>query len=347
MDIVFRILEITVAFLGVLGICLIGLALMGFVNLQKRRSKPSAEGFLTITSLSEKATEQDTSLQEVLLSKSQFKSLEKKLKKQEEELEKKEKSQNTEGSDNPKEFGPKSRVFVMDFDGDIHAHQTTQLGKTIDALLRISKPFDRCILRLESPGGVVHGYGLAAAQLQRITNAGLELWICVDKIAASGGYMMACVGQKIFAAPFAVLGSIGVVASFPNFHRVLKKWDVDYLELTAGEFKRTLTPLGEVTPQKQSKFVLQLEETHELFKQHVTQCRPQVLADKVTTGEHWYGKQCLDLGLVDAIQTSNEVIEPFLSTHKVFLFGWEEPKDWRKKLGSFVRAVYQKWVFPV
>ena len=108
-------------------------------------------------------------------------------------------------------------------------------------------------------------YGLAASQMQRIRDKKLKLTVCVDKVAASGGYMMAVVADKIIAAPFAVLGSIGVLAQVPNFHRLLKKHDVDFEMLTAGKYKRTLTMFGENTDKGREKFQEDIEDTHVLF----------------------------------------------------------------------------------
>lgn len=199
-------------------------------------------------------------------------------------------------------------TFVIDFNGDVKASQVENFRECITAILTSAQKNDEVVVRLESPGGMVHAYGLAASQLQRIKQRGLKLTICVDKVAASGGYMMACLGDEIVAAPFSIVGSIGVVASIPNFNRILKKNDIDYMELTAGEYKRTLTLLGEVTEEGKNKFNEQLKETHELFKNHITHFRPQVDIKKVATGEYWYGTQALDLKLVDTIGTSDDLL---------------------------------------
>ena len=130
------------------------------------------------------------------------------------------------------------------------------------------------MVRLESGGGLVHGYGLAAAQLVRLKDAGLTLTVCVDKVAASGGYMMACVADKVVAAPFAVIGSIGVVSQLPNFHKWLKNHDVDYEMFTAGDYKRTVTVFGENDAEDRAKYQEELEQTHALFKHFVNTYRP-------------------------------------------------------------------------
>ena len=147
------------------------------------------------------------------------------------------------------------------------AHEVESLREEITAIISIANPSkDKVLIRLESGGGVVHGYGLAASQLQRIKSAGIPLSVAIDKVAASGGYMMACVADEILAAPFAIVGSIGVIAQIPNFNKILKKNDVEFEQITAGEFKRTLTLFGENTDKAREKFREEIEQTHDLFK---------------------------------------------------------------------------------
>ena len=211
----------------------------------------------------------------------------------------------------------KRNLFVINFDGDIKASSVEQLREEISSVLSVATKDDEVLVNVESPGGMVHGYGLAASQLERVKQAGIPLTVCVDKIAASGGYMMASIANKIIAAPFAIIGSIGVVASVPNFNKILKKNDVDYLEITAGEYKRTLTPLGEITESGMNKFKSQIEEVHTLFKNHVKKQREQVNISKVATGEYWYGQQAKDLQLVDEIGTSDDYIIKAMDQFKV------------------------------
>ena len=178
---------------------------------------------------------------------------------------------------------------MLDFDGDIKASAVEHLRHEITALLSLATPQDEVVVRLESGGGMVHSYGLAPRNWRRIRQAGVPLTICVDKVAASGGYMMACIGDRILSAPFAILGSIGVVAQLPNLHRLLKKHDVDFEVLTAGEYKRTLTVFGENTDKGREKFQEDLEITHELFKDFVARYRPQLAIDEVATGRNLAG----------------------------------------------------------
>ncbi|HED6339824.1 TPA: protease SohB [Escherichia coli] len=211
----------------------------------------------------------------------------------------------------------KPRVWVLDFKGSMDAHEVNSLREEITAVLAAFKPQDQVVLRLESPGGMVHGYGLAASQLQRLRDKNIPLTVTVDKVAASGGYMMACVADKIVSAPFAIVGSIGVVAQMPNFNRFLKSKDIDIELHTAGQYKRTLTLLGENTEEGREKFREELNETHQLFKDFVKRMRPSLDIEQVATGEHWYGQEAVEKGLVDEINTSDEVILSLMEGREV------------------------------
>ena len=226
------------------------------------------------------------------------------------------------------------KVFVLDFKGDIQASAVEQLREEITLVLATAKAGkDRVVVRLESPGGMVHGYGLAAAQLVRLRDAGFHVTIVVDKAAASGGYMMACIASEIISAPFAILGSIGVVAQVPNFNRLLKQHNVDFELYTAGEYKRTVTMFGENTPEGKAKFEEELQQTHALFKHFVEKYRPQLNVEKVATGEHWYGQDALDLNLVDKLQTSDEYILGLLPQHDVYVISTRKRPTLGEKLG--------------
>lgn len=217
-----------------------------------------------------------------------------------------------------KEKTIKPNLYVIDFNGDIKASQVEQLRDEISAILTIATPQDEVVVRIESPGGSVNGYGLAASQLQRIRNKQIPLTVCIDKIAASGGYLMACIGNHIIAAPFAIIGSIGVVAQMPNFHRLLKKNDIDVELLTAGEYKRTLTLFAENTDKGRKKFQDDLEKIHLDFKEFVLANRKQLDIDAVSTGEHWLAKDALKLNLVDVLQTSDDYLNDKMSTFSAF-----------------------------
>lgn len=226
------------------------------------------------------------------------------------------------------------RVFVLDFEGDMHASAVELLREEISAVLMIAEPQDEVVVRLESAGGLVHAYGLASSQLERIKRKGIPLTICVDEVAASGGYMMACLADKLIAAPFAIVGSIGVVAQMPNFNRLLKKHDIDFDVYTAGEFKRTLTMFGENTEKGREKFVEELEETHVLFKQFVSEYRSQLDIDKVATGEIWFGKQALEVELVDQLMTSDEYLLEACENADVFVVNYEVRKSLQDKFSD-------------
>lgn len=213
----------------------------------------------------------------------------------------------------------KSTIYVLDFVGDIKASQTSSLSTEISAIIQAAKKNDEVFIRLESPGGLVHSYGLAAAELERLKSAGLTLTIAVDKMAASGGYMMACVADKIIASPFAIIGSIGVLLQMPNFNKLLKKHEIDFEQLSAGEFKRTLTLFGENDDKKREKMQEDINETHELFKQHVSSHRPLLDMQQVATGEYWYGQRAKALGLVDTLQTSEAWLLDKTASHHLRL----------------------------
>ncbi|WP_348672089.1 protease SohB [uncultured Abyssibacter sp.] len=200
------------------------------------------------------------------------------------------------------------KLFVIDFDGDIKASGTDALRHEVTAVLQTAEPGDEVLLRLESSGGMVHGYGLAASQLARLRDHGIRLTIAIDKVAASGGYMMACVADRICCAPFAIVGSIGVIAQLPNFNRLLREHNVDFELHTAGEYKRTLTMFGENTEEGRAKFREELEEVHGLFKRFIEQFRPQLDLNTVATGEHWFGTRAKELNLVDDVITSDDLL---------------------------------------
>ncbi len=284
------------------------------------KSKPE-NGQLEVTNLSETIEESIDEIQQTILSKDQYKALAKAKKKQKKE-------------DKSKSDTTTHNAYVIDFKGSMDAHEVEGLRREISAAIQVATKEDEVIIRLESPGGVVHGYGLAASQLKRITSREIPLTITVDKVAASGGYMMACIANKIVSAPFAIIGSIGVIAQIPNFNKVLKKNDIDFEQITAGEYKRTLTMFGENSDQDREKFQTEIDEVHTLFKDHVTNNRPQLDIDKVATGETWYGEQAIGLGLVDELLTSDDYL---LETHKtktIYKIKYTVPKTLSEKLGK-------------
>lgn len=226
------------------------------------------------------------------------------------------------------------RVYVLSFNGDIKASAVSHLRAEITALLTVATKEDEILVNIESPGGLVHSYGLAASQLQRIRDRQIPLTVSVDKVAASGGYMMACVANKIIAAPFAIIGSIGVIAQIPNFNRLLKKHDIDFEQVTAGKYKRTLTMFGENTKKDREKLQEELEETHTLFKDFISRHRPKVDIEKVATGEHWFATQGIELGLVDELCTSDDYLLKASEESDVYMISYQTRKSLLKKLGN-------------
>lgn len=272
-------------------------------NLTQR--KKAQRGELRVTRLGEEYKEMKEEVAAALLDPHQHKQWHKNQKKKNKQEAKAAKARAKRGEAAP---AGKPTLYVLDFKGSIDAHEVSALREEVTAVLAVAKSQDEVLLRLESPGGVVHGYGLAASQLQRLRERQIPLTVAVDKVAASGGYMMACVANNIVAAPFAIIGSIGVVAQIPNFNRLLKRNDIDIELHTAGQYKRTLTLLGENTEEGREKFREDLNETHQLFKEFVHSMRPSLDIDAVATGEHWYGVQAQEKGLVDEISTSDDLI---------------------------------------
>jgi len=274
----------------------LGVLIVLVVSLKQRASGQGEDNRLRVVGLNERQRRRGESLRLAGMSPARRRRAQKALRKQEKARRK--------GKDDASN-AVSSRVWVLDFDGDLKASRTPQLAEQVSLLLGELQAEDEVVVRLTSGGGLVHAYGLAAAQLDRLRDAGAQLTVCVDKVAASGGYMMACCAHRLIAAPFAVIGSIGVVAQVPNVHRLLKKHDIDVELLTAGRYKRTLTVLGENTDEGRAKFLDDLQETHDLFKRYVGERRPALEVDKVATGEIWYGRQALEDGLIDEIATSD------------------------------------------
>jgi len=298
-----------------------------------RGKKAAGEGKIEITKLNEQYDDMREALSFSLLDEEaqklalkEKKAEEKKERKANKEAAKKAKKQRGDGETHVDEKALK-RVFVMDFDGDIRASEVDNMRKEISAILTSAGGDDEVVLRLESGGGMVTSYGLAASQLDRLKEKKVPLTICVDKVAASGGYMMACVADKLIAAPFAVLGSIGVVAQIPNFHRLLKKFNIDFEMLTAGKFKRTLTMFGENTDEGREKFIEDIERIHSQFKQYVNERRPQLDIEAVATGEIWSGQDVLDNNLADQLSTSDSYLMEKCEGAEVILVKYKEKKS--------------------
>ncbi len=304
--------------------------IVGVASKQKQ-----GKGQLEIVSISEQLKDITNYAKQVLLDKNALKKLAKEQKK---EAKAKSKSKNKEQG----EESLKSRLYVIDFKGSMDAHEVEHLREEITAILCVANKEDEVLVRLESGGGVVHGYGLAASQLQRIKEKGLKLTIAVDKVAASGGYMMACVADKLLASQFAYIGSIGVLAQLPNFNKLLKKNDIEFEQHTAGEFKRTLTIFGENNDEGRAKFKEEIEEIHVLFKDFVHSQRPDMDIDKVATGEYWPGVKAKALGLIDDIKTSDDYILSHYPEREIFSVKYSVKKNVAEKLGMSAANVVER-----
>jgi serine protease SohB len=231
-----------------------------------------------------------------------------------------------------KDESGKPRVFVLDFKGDLRASAAASLREEVSAILRVAKPGEQVLLRLENSGGTVHEHGFAASQLTRLKQQGLKLAVAVDKVAASGGYLMACVADRLVAAPFAIVGSIGVLAQLPNFHRLLEEKGVDFEQIMAGRYKRTLTMFGKNTDEGREKLQQEVEDIHELFKGQIREHRPQVDLERVATGEHWYGIRALELKLVDELKTSDDLLLEAALDHDLYHIAYKRRRGWQERI---------------
>ena len=288
------------------------------------RVKSGAEGHLDIKNINHKYENMNILLSSQILPKKEFKKSIKEIKDSHKKKEKQSKSGEI-----------LKRIFVLDFKGDIRASDVSSLREEITAILTVASKNDEVVVLIESAGGTVHGYGLAASQLKRLRNKNIQLTVAVDKVAASGGYMMACVANKIIAAPFAIIGSIGVLAQIPNFNRLLKSHNIDFEQITAGEFKRTLTIFGENTDKDRKKLQEELEDTHKLFKEFILENRNQIDIDKIATGEHWYGKQAIALNLVDKLETSDDYLSAAAKDADIYEINYIRKKTLSEKFISF------------
>ena len=308
----------------------------------KRHQQPS--GHLEVRKLNDHFSDLKLAVQEAMLPAAAARKVRKRESKQARKTAKQEAKAIKQSGD----ASGRRRIYVIDFQGDMQASQVGHLRLEITAVLANAREQDEVLVRLESPGGLVHGYGLAASQLDRIRRRGVPLVVAVDKVAASGGYLMAVVANRILAAPFAVLGSIGVMAQIPNVHRLLKRHDVDVEVLTAGKYKRTLTVLGENTEEGRQKFIEELEDVHRLFKSFVAEHRAELDLEAVATGETWYGQHAKDMKLVDEIATSDDYLLALCDDADIYEVHWVEHKRPVERLlahvESSVERVAGRWV---
>lgn len=301
------------------------IALLVTIFALKAKAKAELEGSLHIKKLNEKYDEMADTLNKAILSKAERKS-----------------EARTKRSAVSALSKQAKRIFVIRFDGDIKASAVDELREIITAILLTAKSTDRVLLCLESGGGMVHGYGLASSQLQRLRDANIYLIASIDKVAASGGYMMACVANEIIAAPFSIIGSIGVIAQLPNFHKLLEKNNIDFEQITAGEYKRTLTLFGKNTSEGREKLQSEINETHDLFKSFVKNHRDAVNIDEVATGEHWFATQCVEKKLVDHLQTSDDYLLKHKDDHAIYQLEFKIKKSFAQKLGFLAQnALHQ------
>lgn len=302
----------------------------------RNRSNPRDKGALHVLNLNEALEDMNDELRHEVLEPDRVKAEDKAQKK-------KEKAERKARAKQPAADGERKRVYVLDFDGDTHASQVEELRHTITAVVGFARPgIDEVLLRLESPGGMVHAYGLAASQLARLRKHKIRLTVCVDKVAASGGYMMACIADKLLAAPFAYIGSIGVLVQLPNVHRLLKDNKIDFEMITAGEYKRTLTTFGENTDKDRQKVQEEVDDMHDLFKGFIREYRPSIDIAQVATGEVWTGTQALPRGLVDGIDTSDEWLLQESHDADIYAVSWEHKRKFSDRLSELFEGALSK-----
>ena len=313
----------------VVGLCLLPLVVV--LVLLKNARRHGAQGDLVVERLNDKLLDRQLDMQAHLLPAKAFK----------QRLKEVRKTRKAEAG-----HAPGKRLFVCEFAGDLRAEAVSSLRHEISSILSVATVDDEILVVLESAGGTIHGYGLAASQLQRVRDRGIRLTVAVDKIAASGGYMMACVADQIVAAPFAIIGSIGVVAQIPNFSRLLRKHDIDFELVTAGKYKRTLTMFGENTDAGREKFQADIDDAHALFKDFVGKHRPQLDIERVGTGEYWFGTRALELALVDSLATSDEFLINAAHERAVFRVRIERPRTVIHRLMSPVHSLIAEHLRP-
>lgn len=302
--------------------------LLLIIGSSKGKSQP--KGKLSITNLSEKFESMGNAVKSSLMNPKELKKFKKDL------------SKDKKKKDKDKEKDEKDSAFVLNFKGDIQATEVEKLKQEINAILLSEAPCKEVIIRVESGGGSAYAYGLCAAELKRLVDNDINLTVCIDKVAASGGYLMSCVASKIIAAPWAIVGSIGVIAQMPNFHRLLKKNSIDFEMHTAGAYKRTLTTLGENTEEGRKKFKSDLEDLHIIFKDFVKEQRPQVDTEVVATGEVWQGKEAIDVGLIDSIETSDNYLVSLSKKVNLFEIEFVEKKNLSEKFAFSMQIILEK-----
>ena len=313
------------------------IALVFVVAIISAAQKKEDSNGLQIICLNDKYRRIKDRLLQALLDEKEFKAHTKKSAKEDKQKNKLSKSKPADDDEQPSR---RARLFVLEFEGDVQASEVETMREEITAVLSVAEPVDQVLLKLDNSGGIVHEHGLAASQLQRLVDKGIPLTVSVDRVAASGGYMMACVANRIIAAPFAVIGSIGVLAQLPNFNRLLDRVGVDFEQHTAGEYKRTVTMFGKNGKKERDKLKLDLQETHVLFQDFVTQMRPELDIAKIATGEHWYGAKAKELKLVDELITSDQYLTNALADFDIYAVTIEEKKDLSERLfGGLLSAV--------
>ena len=128
----------------------------------------------------------------------------------------------------------------------------------------------------------------------------------------------------------------------PNFNRFLKERGVDFEQITAGRFKRTLTLFGDITDEGREKLKEELQDVHELFRDQISEHRPHVDMERVGTGEHWYAIRARELNLVDELRTSDDFLLESMKSRDVYWLTYLRRKTLPERLMGTVENSLQR-----
>ena len=166
----------------------------------------------------------------------------------------------------------------------------------------------------------------------------LKVFVFAEDVAASGGYLIACAGDEIYANSSSIIGSIGVIYSSFGFKDLIKKIGVERRVYTAGKNKSTLDPFLEEKEEDIKRLKNIQLDLHKDFIDVVEESRGNKLKKnseiELFTGEFWSGKKAKELGLVDGIGNAEQILKQKFG-EKVIIKKFEKTKGWlAKKLSS-------------
>ena len=210
------------------------------------------------------------------------------------------------------------------------------------------KKISHVAVSINSPGGspvqshLIYSYIRQLAEKNKV-----KVIIFAEDVAASGGYLISCAGDEIYANSSSIIGSIGVISASFGFKDLIQKIGVERRVYTAGKNKSTLDPFVEEKEEdvKRLKNILQLE-LHADFIKVVETSRGSKLKDpeknNIFTGEFWTGKTALGLGLIDGIGNADQILKEKFG-EKVIIKNFEKPKGFiARKLSSSIPDPVEK-----